>query len=113
MNFTNLTIGALLAALLSAAAPAHASARSTVKVVNESSRTIVAIHSSPRYRSSYGDTDLLGSHVLRSGYHIYVDFDTRDAEDECWQDVIAEGTGGTRWKKTMNICREASWTLVD
>lgn len=113
MNFAQLTTGALFAALLIATAPAQAGARSTVKVVNESSHTIIAIYSSPRYRSSYGDTDLLGRHVLRSGYQVAVDFNTDDAENECWQDVFAKSSGGQRWRKTMNICRESTWTLVD
>jgi hypothetical protein len=84
-----------------------------VKVINESSRTVVAIHSSPRHRTSYGETDLLGRYTLRSGYQVDVDFDTRDAENKCWQDVVAKAADGAVWRKSMNICEESRWTLVD
>ncbi len=115
MNFTQMTtIGAVFAGLLIAAAsPAQATARSTVKVINDSSKRVVSIYSSPRHRTEYGDIDLLGRHVLRPGYNVKVDFNTDDAENECWQDVMAKASDGSKWTKTMNICRESTWTLVD
>jgi hypothetical protein len=102
-----------LAATLFSATHAMAGARSTVKIVNNSSVTVISVHSSPTYRESHGRIDLLGQYVLRSGYNIHVDFDTADAENECVQDVLAKGEGGQTWRRRMNICTTTTWTLTD
>jgi hypothetical protein len=107
-----LTAGALAAAVFTVSS-AHAGARSTVKVINNSGTAVVSIHSSPTYRTGYGRIDLLGDLVLRSGYNVHVDFDTPDAENQCVQDVVARGANGQHWKRRMNVCTTTTWTLGD
>ena len=104
--------GALAASMLTAT-HATAGARSTVKIVNNSSVTVVSVHSSPTYRTVDGRIDLLGQYVLLSGYNIRVDFNTADAENECVQDVVARGVNGQHWKRRMNVCTTTTWTLGD
>jgi malate/lactate dehydrogenase len=103
-----------LALAVTTASPAFAGKRSTIKIINNSSSSVLSIYSSPKYRNTYGSVDLLGRNtVLRSGYYIYVDFDSTDAEDECVQDVMAKSSNGSKWTHTMNICTTTSWTLTD
>ncbi|MBL8331044.1 MAG: hypothetical protein JNJ71_19560 [Rubrivivax sp.] len=113
MNTRIATAFALVATLALGSQMASAGARSTVKIVNNSSYTIVSVHSSPQHREVYGSIDLLGRYSLRPGYSIEVDFDSADAENKCWQDVLAKSSNGVEWKKTMNVCKEVRWTLVD
>lgn len=114
MKIHHIVAATLAATLAAAALPADASYRSTVRVVNNSSYTILSIKSSPTYRNSYGDTDLLGSStVVRPGYQVSVDFDSDDAENKCVQDILVQGTNGAKWSKRMNVCNTTSWTLTD
>lgn len=100
-----------IAALALASFAATAAQDASVRIINESGTTIVKIQTSPTYASRYGDTDLLGSGVIRSGYNRWVDFDVYDAQNECVQDVRATGSDGRKWEWRMNVCRQMSWTL--
>lgn len=99
--------------LLLGAAQAQAAQDMRVRVYNRSNYTVYSIQVSPTYRGRYGGRDLLGDNVLRSGYNISIDFDVRDAEEECVLDVRAKGPGSIKWEKRMNVCRESEWNLYD
>ncbi len=105
-----------LLALLALGAGQAQAANMEVRVYNRSSTTVRYIYVSPTYKSRFGDQDLLGNRVIEPGRSVLVDFDVDDADNECRLDIQAKsikGSGGAKWEKQMNVCREDSWYLRD
>jgi Virulence protein RhuM family len=57
----------------------------------------------------YYPRDLLGEQVLRADYNIRIDFD--DGSGNCWFDVKAVTSGGSKWTAHINVCEKSTWNL--
>lgn len=111
-TLTAFLIGVLLMVLAPAAAAQSKDAR--VRIINRSPTPIFFIYTSPAGSAYYGNVDLLdlqGINFIDSGSSAIVNFNVRDANNKCLQDVQAVGRDGRKWEWTMNVCRETSWTL--
>lgn len=99
--------------LLTAASFNALASAAVMRVINNSSETIVKIVVSPPYRTQYGNTDLLGNKYILPGNSEIVDpGDTTDANNECVLDVLAIGEHGNKWEKRMDVCNTTTWTLT-
>lgn len=104
------------AALVAAMSPVTSFAQkdASVRIINRSPTPIFFLYTSPAGSPSYGKTDLLalqGVDVIDTDSSAVINFDVRDGNNKCVQDVLAVGRDGRKWKWTMNVCNEASWTL--
>ena len=112
MNVQSIKRGLVVVGLLFAAVAANASI-ADVRVVNRSSQDVLSIHVSPTYSPYRGIQDVLGAHVIHSGYNMIIDFDVRDAQGQCLLDIEAVGSRSGRWTRRMNVCNIEQWTLYD
>ena len=99
--------------LLTAASFNVFASAAVMRVINNSSETVVKIVVSPTYRNQYGNTDLLGNKYILPGNSEVIDpGDTADANNECVLDVLAISENGSKWEKRMDVCNTTTWTLT-
>jgi len=60
----------------------------------------------------YYSRDLLSDYVLNADYHIRLNVD--NGRGDCVYNLRAvTESGDTYWERTLNVCRERSWTLTN
>jgi hypothetical protein len=109
---SKLILGTFCAAFLGLAylSPAQAADRH-VKIINETSRTMVHFYASNTSRTSW-EEDILGEDVLESGESVNINID--DGTGRCMFDLRAEFSGGQyAERRNFNVCTGLSWTVYD
>lgn len=91
------------------AAPAQANRR--VRIINESSRTILEFHASNIGRSTY-EEDMLGNRVLAPGQSVVANID--DGTGACRFDFLTVMAGGQRIeRRDVNVCQIEVYRITD
>jgi len=113
--FRSAILGAILAAAPLSAAHAQQSSddgrNRNLTIYNSSSQDIYHVYFG-RPDMEYYSRDLLGSEILDAGENIRLDID--NGRGDCTFKLKATTAGDSDvWEKTLNVCTESSWTLVD
>lgn len=85
-----------------------------VSVNNNSGYTVTAIYAVRSYlnRRIIDGPDWIPNDVIPSGRYLRVNFDLGDGE--CLLDIRAAGSNGRDWiARSVNVCTESSWNLVN
>ena len=100
----------LASALLVACTAANAEDR-RIKLINESSSTIVEFHASNAGRSGF-EEDILGKRVVGPGASIVINLD--DGSGYCKFDFLTVMRGGQKIiKRNVNICEVSTYRISD
>jgi len=113
--FRSIVLGAIVAIAPLSAAHGQASSNDGrnryVTIYNNSSDDVYHVYFG-RPDMEYYSRDLLGSQILDAGESIRLDID--NGRSDCTFKVKATTAGDAKvWEKTLNVCTDSSWTLVD
>lgn len=113
--FRSIALGAMFALAPLSAAHGQASSNDgrnrNVTIYNNSSDNVYHVYFG-RPDMEYYTRDLLGSEILDSGESIRLSID--NGRGDCTFKVKATTAGDAKvWEKTINVCTESSWTLVN
>jgi hypothetical protein len=111
MNVKAVVFGLALAGM-ALALPSTADAQDRrVRVINNTSQTMVKLQASNINRTSW-EEDILGRNVLRPGQATRANLD--DGSGQCLFDLRATfASGATAIRRRVNICQISSWTIND
>lgn len=106
-----LTLTAALAIATDAGAQSRDGKDRRVRVNNNTSHTMVALHGSS-IRSKSWEENMIAGRPVPSGNSIVANFD--DGTGECMFDLQAVFSNGSKAeKRRVNVCVEDTWTIVD
>jgi hypothetical protein len=110
MNVRMLGAATAAALVLIGATPGEALDR-RVRVINNSSQTMMKFQASNRDSRSW-EEDILGDDVLKPGQSVNININ--DGTGYCVFDFRATFRGGaTVVRRNVNVCKIASWTIND
>jgi len=114
-SFRSIALGAIMAVAPLSAVHAQASSddgrNRNVTIYNNGSKDVYHVYFA-RPGMEYYTRDLLGSEILDSGESMRINID--NGRGDCTFKVKATTAGDADvWEKTINVCTESSWTLVD
>lgn len=109
-------LAAMLLATSCAPQPQTASVASTsadrrVRLINNSSKTIIEFHASNTRRDKW-EEDILGNRTVAPGQSITINID--DGTGSCNFDFMTVMRGGQQVvKRNVNVCQVANYTITD